>query len=87
MASNLPPGVTDSMIPGNRPEDREVKVTLVLSVGDIDDLRNADIKNDENLRITLAIILEQIDEQIWRNRREQSGVLFILQAGHTRFVD
>lgn len=21
MASNLPPGVTDSMIPGNRPED------------------------------------------------------------------
>ena len=64
MASNLPPGVTDSMIPGNRPEDREVEVTLVLSVGDIDDLRNADIKNDENLRITLAIILEQIDEQI-----------------------
>lgn len=23
MASNLPPGVTDGMIPGNRPEDRE----------------------------------------------------------------
>ena len=25
MASNLPPGVTESMLPGNRPEDRELE--------------------------------------------------------------
>lgn len=33
--SNLPPGVTDSMLPGNRPEDQEVIATIVFTVGEI----------------------------------------------------
>ena len=35
MASDLPPGVTESMIPGNRPEDEEVEISLILTKGDI----------------------------------------------------
>jgi hypothetical protein len=34
--SNYPPGVTDSMIPGNRPEDEEIEI--VLTRGEIQDL-------------------------------------------------
>ena len=28
---NLPPGVTESMLPGNTPEDQEVEIVLVLN--------------------------------------------------------
>lgn len=37
---DLPPGVTENMIPGNRPEDEEVDVTinLTLNKGIINDL-------------------------------------------------
>ena len=34
MLSDLPPGVTDSMLPGNRPEDREVDGETLVTVCD-----------------------------------------------------
>lgn len=69
MASNLPPGVTDAMIPGNRPEDREVEISLVLCVGDIDDLRMAKATNDyHNITFIIDTIVEQIDEQLPREK-------------------
>ena len=40
MASNLPPGVTESMLPGNRPEDRECEFVVILSAGEMDQLEN-----------------------------------------------
>ena len=70
MASNLPPGVTDSMIPGNRPEDREVEIVLVLSISEIEDLKKyneeqqkIDIKKRDNFSFTIENIIEQLDEQ------------------------
>ena len=43
MSSNLPPGVTESMIPGNRPEDQEIECVIYLSQHEIDDLKNYEI--------------------------------------------
>lgn len=39
MLSNLPPGVSEYDIPGNRPEDEEVEITMIFTRGDIDELR------------------------------------------------
>ena len=36
---NLPPDVSESQIPGNRPDDEEIEFTLVLTIGDIQDLK------------------------------------------------
>jgi hypothetical protein len=41
---NYPPGVTESMIPGNRPEDQEIELKIVLTRGDIDDILNMDLE-------------------------------------------
>lgn len=57
MPSNLPPGVTESMIPGNRPEDQEIEVTIILTNGEIDDIVNF---NDESY----SFIWERITDQI-----------------------
>lgn len=51
MLSNLPPGVTDDMIPGNRPEDQEVETWMIFSVGEIEALR---IYNDTQQKIGVA---------------------------------
>ena len=39
MSSNLPPGVSESMIPGNRPMDQETEITLIFTTGEIDELK------------------------------------------------
>ena len=70
MASNLPPGVTDSMIPGNRPEDREVEVILYLSVGEIDALIYYNERQqalEVNKRNEIWYIIEDIAEQLEDN--------------------
>ena len=46
MSSNLPPGVTDSMIPGNRPEDEEVEITITLCKGELDYIRDRGTLNN-----------------------------------------
>jgi len=38
MSSNYPPGVTDNMIPGNRPEDQEVDYFITFTMEDIEDM-------------------------------------------------
>ena len=38
MLSNLPPGVTEGSLPGNRPEDAEIEVTIVFLQYEIDQL-------------------------------------------------
>ena len=58
MSSNLPPGVTESMIPGNRPEDEEVEVTITLTKGDIDEILSGDIFNEGMI---WSDIVEQIE--------------------------
>mgnify|MGYP000335402426 CR=1 FL=1 len=58
MSSNLPPGVTESMIPGNRPEDEEVEVTITLIRGDIDEILSGDIFNEGMI---WSDIVEQIE--------------------------
>lgn len=66
MPSNLPPGVTDSMIPGNRPEDQEIEVPMIFSVGEIDALRAYNIaqhKMEVSHRHELwTIILNMVDQ-------------------------
>jgi len=56
------------MIPGNRPEDQEIEVTLILSVGEIDDLKRfvcdkKYYKNDKNFCLTIEDIVEQIEDR------------------------
>lgn len=82
--SNLPPGVTDSMIPGNRWEDQEVSLSLFVTFGD---LRNmADFvnqyrpsqrpKNVHDLHFELSNSLDMILEQV-----ELDGMAKRLQDG------
>jgi len=63
MVSNLPPGVTESMIPGNRPEDEEVEILLTL--GDIQIL--SDFAHNpalpDGVQNIINNILEQVDEE------------------------
>jgi len=60
--SNLPPGVTDADIPGNRPEDQEKEITLVLTLGDIDELIRYK-RGSTNFDLTIESIVEQIKEE------------------------
>ena len=69
MSSNYPPGVSDDMIPGNRPEDQEVECLIILTAGDIEDMKmyvESERKKPvtERRRVFYAIenILEQIDD-------------------------
>jgi len=69
MSNNLPPGVTESMLPGNRPEDEEIEVFLVFTRGEIDDLKRfyhkEFVKARENqhwLMSTVTNIIEQFGE-------------------------
>lgn len=55
--SNLPPGVTDSMIPGNRPEDQEEEITIILTKGDIIDIIDC---NMDNYNVIWDNIVDQI---------------------------
>ena len=51
MLSNLPPGVTDSMIPGNRPEDQEIETDMIFTCGEIEQLQRF---NETQLKLPLA---------------------------------
>lgn len=69
MSNNLPPGVTESMLPGNRPEDEEVEVALVFTKGEIDDLKRFYYKEfvkeraaRHYLYTTVVNIIEQFNE-------------------------
>jgi len=48
------------MIPGNKPEDQEVEVTIVLTKGDIDDILN---EYPENYGFIWDDIKDQIKDQ------------------------
>jgi hypothetical protein len=50
MSSNLPPGVTDSMIPGNRPEDAEEEAFWETLYADLTIERVDAIEADEFLK-------------------------------------
>jgi hypothetical protein len=68
MASNLPPGVTDSMILGNRPEDREIEATIGITVGDLDTLEQFLARCDRaghrpNLYLAVRDIVDQINTE------------------------
>ncbi len=64
MSNNLPPGITESMIPGNRPEDQEIEVTITLTKDDLDYLVDYHGKypQDDNIRSIVDEILEQIND-------------------------
>lgn len=69
MLSNLPPGVTESMIPGNRPEDQEFEFNIVLTKGEIENLTVYALSNTPPNRNMIfweivCNILNQIEEQI-----------------------
>jgi hypothetical protein len=70
MPSNLPPGVTESMIPGNRPEDQEVEITMIFSVGEIDALRSyndaqhkIEIPHRHELWDIVSNMIDQFDDE------------------------
>jgi len=72
--NNYPDGVTESMIPGNRPEDQEVelsiRINITLTQGEVDDLANAMVTplnlteifrgNDDMATCTETEIVEKI---------------------------
>ncbi len=65
MSSNLPPGVTENMIPGNRPEDEEVEIVMNFTKGDISNLRyyyHEQIKKPRQNRHELWAIVENMIE-------------------------
>lgn len=67
MSSNLPPGVSDSMIPGNRPEDRDIEVTIGITFGDLDTMEQFILYCDthgekNNLYLAIRDIVDQIHE-------------------------
>lgn len=68
MASNLPPGVTEAMIPGNRPEDQEIEIVMLFTQGEIDELRQfhehqqlLPIANRHPLWATVANMIDHFD--------------------------
>lgn len=67
MSLNLPPGITKNMIPGNLPEDQEVRITLILSISEIDDIK-CELENQKNRepekRSPIWYVLENIVEQL-----------------------
>lgn len=70
MPSNLPPGVTEGMIPGNRPEDVETEYYITFAAWEIADMREFVNKQDavpiekkHELYPVIQNIMDQIDEQ------------------------
>ena len=69
MSSNYPPGVSDNMIPGNRPEDQEIECMIILTIGDMEDMemyvereRKKPVTERQRIFYVIDSILEQIDE-------------------------
>jgi hypothetical protein len=65
MPSNLPPGVSDSDLPGNRPEDQELD-GFVLTIGQLEDLQEfRDLEKQKTIceQSSLLYIVEDILEQ------------------------
>ena len=64
MASNLPPGVNESDIPGNRPCDDEIRIEISLTKGEIRALKSYvavdDSLNDRNDRWIMREVFDQI---------------------------
>lgn len=69
MSSNLPPGVTDSMIPGNRPEDDEWDNAVDVL---LEDLCKAGIEPKElkvvaRIGIAAVLHLREVEKEILKN--------------------
>lgn len=70
--SNLPPGVTDSMIPGNRWEDQEFNLNVFATFGDLRNMvdfvnrypPSRKQKNVHDLHFELSDSLEAVLEQL-----------------------
>lgn len=69
MLNSLPPGIVESMLPGNRPEDKEIEVVMIFTQGEIDDLRNfhenqygLELSVQHELAYIVANIIEQFDK-------------------------
>jgi hypothetical protein len=53
MASNLPPGVTEGMLPGNRPEDDEDRQQEIYKVASEDPrLKDGDLELDNGAKVS-----------------------------------
>lgn len=72
MLSNLPPGVTESMIPGNRLEDQELEFIIYLTVGQMDDL----VDWMEKKSTPPTYILEDLYDQLEEEYKERSSRLY-----------
>lgn len=72
MSSNLPPGVTESMIPGNRPQDIEAE-RYRDELGD-DDLLDF-IDGKESDEVAGAVRYEDEDRDIWLLESDEVPVL------------
>ena len=70
MLSNLPPGVTDNMLPGSRPEDQEMEVCFTLTQGEIDDLINFD-GDFKRIEFVIENLKEQLFDQVWIGKEVQ----------------
>lgn len=80
--NNLPPGVTDSMIPGNRAEDEEIDIPVFFCVGEIDDLIS--FREDQNkltkekqsdILYLIDNILEQLEE--YASEKQSRNTFFL----------
>jgi len=70
MRSNLPPGINENDLPGNRPEDQEIETIIIFTQGEIDALKRY---NDIQMRLRISSrhelwdiisnIVEQLEEQ------------------------
>ena len=70
MSSNLPPGVTEGDIPGNRPEDQEFELLVSFAVGGyqdmrrfVDEQRKLPRSKQHCMFIEIENIVEQIEDQ------------------------
>jgi len=67
MSSNYPPGVTDNMIPGNRPEDQEIDYFITFTMEDIEDMElyvEAERKKPTTERCRVFYVIENFLKQI-----------------------
>jgi len=76
MLSNLPPGVTNSMLPGSRPEDEEIEFYVLLTKGEVQDLSYwySDKKRGDTIPPEIEDFLETIYEQICVDFDEENNV-------------
>jgi len=80
MFSNLPPGVNESDIPGNRPEDQECEVVVLLAQYEIDDLCRLYNSLQEtgtmySLNTSLIDVIKQIVDQATKHEKPQNNQL------------